>query len=94
MADLLFVFLETKQVQITEVKDVEKNKLNILNKFFSRNTFRHCYEDGHDKVYGQVIKRYIGCESGKTNLELVSEIYKVLKNEYRNEYYYKNQQRY
>ncbi|NSD83629.1 sce7726 family protein [Faecalicatena fissicatena] len=90
MADLLFVFLETKQVQITEVKSVEKNKLNILNKFFSRNTFRHCYEDGHDKVYGQVIKRYIGCESEKTNLELVSEIYKVLKNEYRNEYYYKN----
>lgn len=73
-----------------EVKSVQKNKLNILNKFFSRNTFRHCYEDGHDKVYGQVIKRYIGCESGKTNLELVSEIYKVLKNEYRNEYYYKN----
>ena len=69
---------------------MQKNKLNILNKFFSRNTFRHCYEDGHDKVYGQVIKRYIGCESGKTNLELVSEIYKVLKNEYRNEYYYKN----
>ena len=31
-----------------EVKGVEKNKLNILNKFFSRNTFRHCYEEGYD----------------------------------------------
>ena len=39
-----------------EVKGVEKNKLNILNKFFSRNTFRHCYEEGYDKIYGQVIK--------------------------------------
>mgnify|MGYP007099070529 FL=1 len=40
-----------------EVKGVEKNKLNILNKFFSRNTFRHCYEEGYDKIYGQVIKK-------------------------------------
>ena len=37
---------------------MEKNKLNILNKFFSRNTFRHCYEEGYDKIYGQVIKKY------------------------------------
>ena len=29
---------------------MEKNKLNILNKFFSRNTFRHCYEEGYDKI--------------------------------------------
>ena len=29
---------------------MQKNKLNILNKFFSRNTFRHCYEDGHGKL--------------------------------------------
>ena len=69
---------------------MEKNKLNILNKFFSRNTFRHCYEDGYDKTYGQVIRRYINSGLEKTNSELVSEIYKVLKNEYRNEYYYKN----
>ena len=69
---------------------MEKNKLNILNKFFSRNTFRHCYEDGYDKVYGQVIRRYVDNGVGKTNLELVSEVYNVLKDEYRNEYYYKN----
>lgn len=69
---------------------MEKNKLNILNKFFSRNTFRHCYEDRYDKIYGQVIKRYVDNGIGKTNLELVSEVYNVLKTEYRNEYYYKN----
>ena len=73
-----------------EVKGVEKNKLNILNKFFSRNTFRHCYEEGYDKIYGQVIKKYINYDSTKTNSELVSEIYNILKTEYRNEYYYKN----
>ena len=69
---------------------MEKNKLNILNKFFSRNTFRHCYEEGYDKIYGQVIKKYINYDSTKTNSELVSEIYNILKTEYRNEYYYKN----
>lgn len=69
---------------------MEKNKLNILNKFFSRNTFRHCYEDGNDKIYGQVIKRYVDNSAEKTNLELVSEIYSVLEDKYRNEYYYKN----
>lgn len=69
---------------------MEKNKLNILNKIFSRNTFRRCYEEGNDKVYGQVIRRYIDYDSEKTNSELISEIYSVLKNEYRNEYYYKN----
>ena len=62
-----------------EVKGVEKNKLNILNKFFSRNTFRHCYEEGYDKIYGQVIKKYINYDSTKTNSELVSEIYNILK---------------
>lgn len=69
---------------------MEKNKLNILNKFFSHNTFRHCYEDGNDKIYGQVIKRYVDNSAEKTNLELVSEIYSVLEDKYRNEYYYKN----
>ena len=52
-----------------EVKGVEKNKLNILNKFFSRKTFRHCYEEGYDKIYGQVIKKYINYDSTKTNSE-------------------------
>lgn len=69
---------------------MEKNKLNILNKFFLRNTFRRCYEEGNDKVYRQVIRRYVDYDSEKTNSELISEIYSVLKNEYRNEYYYKN----
>lgn len=69
---------------------MEKNKLNILNKFFSRNTFLSLYEEGYDKTYGQVIKKYINYDSTKTNSELVREIYNILKTEYRNEYYYKN----
>lgn len=69
---------------------MEKNKLNILNKIFSRNTFRRCFDNGYDKVYGQVVKRYVDNGTGKLNSELISEIYNVLKDDYRNEYYYKN----
>lgn len=72
------------------MKGVEKNKMNILNKIFSRKTFRNCFDYGYDKVYGQVIKRYVDNGTGKMNSELISEIYHVLKEEYRNEYYYKN----
>lgn len=69
---------------------MEGNKLNILNKFFSRNTFRNCYEEEYDQTYGQIIRRYIDCSEEKTNSELVSEICEILKDGYRNEYYYKN----
>jgi len=37
-----------------------------------------------------VVKRYIYDPTNKTNVEIVSEIYNVLKKSYRNEYYYKN----
>lgn len=67
-----------------------KNKLNILNKVFSRNTFRNCFNNGYDKTYSQVIRRYISNNPEKQNSELISEIYNVLKESYRNEYYYKN----
>lgn len=31
---------------------MENGKLNILNKFFTRNTFRHLIEEGSDIAYG------------------------------------------
>lgn len=69
---------------------MEMNKLNILNKVFSRNTFRHCIDNGCDKVYMQVVKRYVSNPDSKMNFELISEIYRELSENYRNEYYYKN----
>ena len=35
---------------------MEKNKLNILNKIFSRSTFRNCFDNGYDKTYSQVVE--------------------------------------
>ena len=69
---------------------MNESKTNILNNFFTKNTFYHCYEDGQDKIYDQVISRYIEQTSGKNNLQLVSEVYSILKKYYRNEYFYKN----
>ena len=67
-----------------------KNKINIINNFFSQKTFRQCFEKKDDTVYKEVIRRYINDADGKDNAKLISEIYTVLKKDYRNEYYYKN----
>lgn len=69
---------------------MENGKCNSLNRFFTRNTFRHIIEDGNDITYESVVKRYIVEPDFKMNAELISEIYNVLKKDYRNEYFYKN----
>ncbi len=62
----------------------------LLNRFFSRNTFKQVIDDGESPAYAAAIRRYIVDYSGKTNEECISEIYQYLKSEYQNEYYYKN----
>lgn len=62
----------------------------LLNRFFTRNTFKQIIEDGESQTYTAVIRRYIVDESSKTNSECISEIYEYLRSEYQNEYYYKN----
>ena len=63
---------------------------NNLNKVFSRNIFRCCFEKGFDSTYKKVIKEYITSADNKSNYDLICEIYNILKKQYRNEYYYKN----
>ncbi len=62
----------------------------LLNRFFTRNTFKQIINDGESSTYTSVIRRYILNNSNKTNGEYISEIYQYLKKEYQNEYYYKN----
>ena len=62
----------------------------LLNRFFTRNTFKQVIEDGESPAYAAAIRRYIVNYSEKTNEECISEIYQYLKKEYQNEYYYKN----
>lgn len=67
-----------------------KQKIENLNNFFTRNTFRHLIDGKPDNVYSSVVERYISNTDQKTNGELIREIYKELKDNYRNEYFYKN----
>ena len=62
----------------------------LLNRFFTRNTFKQIIDDGESPAYMAAICRYIVDYSCKTNQECISEIYQYLKSEYQNEYYYKN----
>lgn len=62
----------------------------LLNRFFSRSTFRQLIDEGEDTAYTATIRRYIQDYPGKTNKECISEIYRYLKTSYQNEYYYKN----
>lgn len=66
------------------------NKMSNLNKIFTRNTLRHFIEGKKDNIYSSVVRRYTSNASQKNNRELISEIYCELKNNYRNEYFYKN----
>jgi len=69
---------------------MSSNNLLLLNRFFSRSTFRHLIDRENDKTYTSVIRRYIDLDINKSNAELISEIYCKLENNYRNEYFYKN----
>lgn len=62
----------------------------LLNRFFSRNTFRQVIDEGESPTYIAAIRRYVVDSSGKTNKECISEVYQYLRKEYQNEYYYKN----
>lgn len=69
---------------------METNKMSNLNRIFTRNMLRHFIDGKTDNVYTTVVKRYICNPNQKKNRQLISEIYCELKNNYRNEYFYKN----
>lgn len=62
----------------------------LLNRFFTRNTFRQIIDDGTSPAYTDAVQRYIASPAGKTGRECISLIYQRLKNSYQNEYFYKN----
>ena len=62
----------------------------LLNRFFTRNTFKEVIDEGESSAYIAAIRRYIVDSANKTNDECISEIYQYLRKEYQNEYYYRN----
>lgn len=69
---------------------MEKTNSVLLNRFFTRNTFKQIIEDGESPVFMAAKNRYIADSYGMTNEECIRKIYQHLKKEYQNEYYYKN----
>lgn len=62
----------------------------LLNRFFTRNTFRQIIEDGESPAYADAVHKIIASPEGRTNRECVCELYQKLKTSYQNEYFYKN----
>lgn len=62
----------------------------LLNRVFTRNTFKALLDTSKDDSYYAAIRRYIDDPQGKNHQQIISEIYNKLRCEYRNEYYYKN----
>lgn len=62
----------------------------LLNRVFSRNTFKELIKGHTEETYATAIKRYVNDSEDKNNQQLISDIYQVLKKDYRNEYFYKN----
>lgn len=62
----------------------------LLNRVFTRNTFKALIAGSRDDIYYAAIRRYVNDPEGKSHLQIISEIYEILDKEYRNEYFYKN----
>ncbi len=62
----------------------------LLNCVFTRNTFEVLLKGQINDTYNAAIKHYTKSTKNKSNLQLISEIYKHLDESYRNEYFYKN----
>lgn len=69
---------------------MESTNSLLLNRVFTRNTFQHLLNDGESPAFSAAIRRYVADSTGKTNGECISTIYQQLKQNYQNEYYYKN----
>ena len=66
------------------------NNNTLLNRMFSRKMLSDIIKTNYSEIYSSVISRYIASPENKTNRQLISEIYNILRNDYRNEYFYKN----
>ena len=63
----------------------------VLNRVFTQTTFKELFANPvQAETYVSVVKRYVKDPENKDNEQIISEIYSYLKNNYRNEYFYKN----
>jgi len=69
---------------------MEMNKVNVLNKVFSKKTLHDILGMETSNSYAGAIKKHIEFPSEMSNAELMVALYEKIKQNYRNEYFYKN----
>ena len=62
----------------------------VLNKLFTQSVFQSLVRGHENEIYHTIVQRYIVQPDGKSNGELISEIYRFMEKNYRNEYFYQN----
>ncbi len=62
----------------------------VLNRFFTKYIFNDLVVNNSNKTYCTVVKRYLNDKKNCKNSEIISEIYKYMSKNYRNEYFYQN----
>jgi hypothetical protein len=62
----------------------------VLNRLFTQYIFSDLVKNYHNNIYLSVIKRFINNPEHKNNKTIISEIYEIMVDKYRNEYIYKN----
>lgn len=63
----------------------------LINRFFSKNTFRQIISEGKSSTFSDTIDRYVdNKETLNNNVDYINAVYHYLDINYRNEYFYKN----
>lgn len=62
----------------------------ILNRLFTQNLFFDAVNGKGNSTYGTIMQRFTNDSDGKSNGELISEVYSFMSKSYRNEYFYQN----
>lgn len=62
----------------------------VLNRFFTQYVFGDLVTNHTNSTYCTVVKRYLKDEQDRNNGEVISQIYKYMSKNYRNEYFYQN----
>ena len=68
---------------------MSRNNL-VLNRLFTQYVFSDLVANHVNSTYSTVVKRYLKDEQDRNNGEVISQIYKYMSKNYRNEYFYQN----
>ncbi|SCI39701.1 sce7726 family protein [Intestinibacter bartlettii] len=66
------------------------NNNYALNRFFSKNNFKELLNNNTSKIYSYLVKDILNNAESRPNSLVITDIYKFMNKNHRNEYYYKN----